>query len=273
MPNVSKDVTDRNRTSPFAFTGNKFEFRMLGSMDSIAPPNIVLNTIVAESFSEASDIIEKANDKDATINEIIHNNFKNHKRVIFNGNGYSKEWEEEAKRRGLPNIANMLDSLEALENDDNIELFEKFGVFSKSEIISRADIQRELYAKLTNIEARVMIDVAGKHIIPAVVRYTRELADSVNSLKKAKVDYRVQKELLENVSALLADTKKAWDELSKVTDKGGSLNIEDKQTAFYYRDIVRPAMKELRNPIDGLEMIVDKSIWPMPSYGDLLFDS
>lgn len=272
LSNVSKDVADRNRTSPFAFTGNKFEFRMVGSRDSIASPNIVLNSIVAKSFSEASDILEKSDDIKSTVLDIIYNNFRNHKRILFSGNGYSKNWEVEAKKRGLTNINNMLDAVESLEKEENIELFEKLGVLTKSELLSRAEIQRETYSKLTNIEAKVMIDVAGKHIIPSIIKYSYELSRTINNLEKSSIDSRVPRELLQSVTNYLEKTKDAWDELKKLLDEANSFNIEDKKTAFYYRDDIRPAMKKLREPIDELEMIVDKSVWPMPSYGDLLFD-
>ena len=172
VPDFAKDATDRNRTSPFAFTGNKFEFRMGGSSDSVASPNIVLNTIVAQSFKEACDYIEASDDMDIAVHDLIKKYANEHQRIIFNGNGYSKEWEEEAERRGLPNIKKMVDSIDALVSDKSIDLFESFGVFTKSELESRAEIQYSAYSKATNIEARTMIDVTGKQIIPAVIKFS-----------------------------------------------------------------------------------------------------
>ena len=175
LPDLTKDATDRNRTSPFAFTGNKFEFRMVGSRDSVASPNIVLNTIVAEAFCEACDILEKAEDFDTAVHDLIKQYVGEHQRIIFNGNGYSDEWVAEAERRGLPNIKSMVDAIPALVTEKSIALFGKFGVFTKAELESRAEVKYENYAKAINIEARTMIDVASKQIIPAVIKYTKTL--------------------------------------------------------------------------------------------------
>ena len=176
LPEVSKDATDRNRTSPFAFTGNKFEFRMVGSRDSVAECNVVLNTIAAEAFSDACDVLEKAEDFDLAVHDLIKEYATLHQRIVFNGNGYSEEWVKEAERRGLPNIQSMVDAIPALVTEETIQMFEKFGVFTEAELKSRAEIQYEGYAKAINIEARAMIDIASKHIIPAVMRYARNLA-------------------------------------------------------------------------------------------------
>ena len=182
LPDFMKDATDRNRTSPFAFTGNKFEFRMVGSRDSIAGPNVVLNTIVAEAFAEACDVLEKADDFDTAVHSLIKEYLTDHQRIIFNGNGYSDEWVEEAKRRGLPNIRTTVESIEYLTTEKTVELFEKFGVFTRAELESRAEIKYETYAKAINIEARAMIDIASKHIIPAVIKYITSLANSINQV-------------------------------------------------------------------------------------------
>ena len=183
LPEVSKDATDRNRTSPFAFTGNKFEFRMVGSRDSVAECNVVLNTIVAEAFSDACDILEKAEDFDLAVHDLIKEYATLHQRIVFNGNGYSEEWVKEAERRGLPNIQSMVDAIPALVTEESVRMFEKFGVFTKAELNSRAEIQYEGYAKAINIEARAMIDIASKHIIPAVMRYAKNLAETANEIR------------------------------------------------------------------------------------------
>ena len=271
LPDLNKDATDRNRTSPFAFTGNKFEFRMVGSSDSIAPANVVLNTIVAESFREIADELEKADNFDMACHDMIKKLFTEHHRIVFNGNGYSDEWVEEAERRGLPNIKSMVDAVPALTAPKAIKLFESFGVFTESELRSRAEIKYEAYAKAINIEAKSMIDIASKHIIPAVVSYTTELANSVIAVSEAGVDSSTQKELLDEVTKYLKEMKAALKKLTEVTEKASDIT-EGKEQATYFRDVVRVAMDELRAPADKLEMIVDKEFWPFPSYGDLLFE-
>ena len=271
LPELSKDATDRNRTSPFAFTGNKFEFRMVGSRDSIANPNIVLNTIVAEAFADACDILEKADDFDLAVHDLIKEYLTDNQRIIFNGNGYTDEWVAEAERRGLPNIKSMVEAIPAITTDKSIKLFERFSVFTKAELESRAEIQYEAYAKAINIEARTMIDMASKQFLPAFIKYTKTLADTVLAVKEAGVDAAVQTEALKEVSALMAETKAALDVLVKVTDEAAAKEEGEVQANFYHSDVV-PAMEALRAPVDKLEMIVDKEAWPMPSYGDLIFE-
>ena len=271
LPELSKDATDRNRTSPFAFTGNKFEFRVVGSRDSIANPNIVLNTIVAEAFADACDILEKADDFDLAVHDLIKEYLTDNQRIIFNGNGYSDEWVAEAERRGLPNIKSMVEAIPAITTDKSIKLFERFSVFTKAELESRAEIQYEAYAKAINIEARTMIDMASKQFLPAFIKYTKTLADTVLAVKEAGVDAAVQTEALKEVSALMAETKAALDVLVKVTDEAAAKEEGEVQANFYHSDVV-PAMEALRAPVDKLEMIVDKEAWPMPSYGDLIFE-
>ena len=271
LPDLAKDATDRNRTSPFAFTGNKFEFRMVGSRDSIAGPNVVLNTIVAEAFSEACDVLEKADNFDEAVHDLIKKYATEHQRVVFDGNGYSDAWVEEAERRGLPNIRSMVEAIPALTTDKAINMFEKFKVFTKAELESRAEIKFESYAKAINIEARTMIDMASKQIIPAIIKYTKELADTVVAVKEAGADASVQAELLTEVSGLLAESKKALEALKVVTDQAAAMEEGEDQARFYHSDVV-PAMEALRAPVDKLEMIVDKEAWPMPSYGDLIFE-
>ena len=271
LPNVNKDATDRNRTSPFAFTGNKFEFRMVGSRDSIAGPNVVLNTIVAEAFSDACDVLEKAEDFDLAVHDLIKQYLTEHQRIVFNGNGYSDEWVEEAERRGLPNIKSMVEAIPALIKEENVAMFEKFKVFTKAELESRAEIKYENYAKAINIEARTMIDMASKQIVPAIMKYTKTLADTILSVKTAGVEPIVQTEVLKEVSGLLVETQKALDALKVVTDKASVMDEGEEQAKYYHFDVV-PAMAALRAPVDALEMIVDKEDWPMPSYGDLIFE-
>ena len=271
LPDLFKDATDRNRTSPFAFTGNKFEFRMVGSRDSIANPNIVLNTIVAEAFADACDILEKADDFDLAVHDLIKEYLTENQRIIFNGNGYSDEWVAEAERRGLPNIKSMVEAIPAITTEKAVELFERFNVFTKAELESRAEIQYEAYAKAINIEARTMIDMASKQFLPAFIKYTKTLADTVNAVKAAGVDASVQTETLKEVSALMAETKAALDNLVKTTADAAAKEEGEVQATYYHTEVV-PAMDALRAPVDKLEMIVDKEAWPMPSYGDLIFE-
>ena len=271
LPDLVKDATDRNRTSPFAFTGNKFEFRMVGSRDSIASPNIVLNTIVAEAFSEACDVLEKADDFDKALSELITKYATEHKKIIFNGDGYSDNWVEEAEKRGLPNIKSMVEAIPALEDEKTIKVFEQFHVFTEAELRSRVEIKYENYAKVINIEAKTMIDMASKQIIPAIIKYTKTLADTVVAVKAAGVDASVQAEALAEVSELLKEAKEALAILIKVTDEAATKE-EGEEQAKFFKFTVFPAMEALRAPVDKLEMIVDKEAWPMPSYGDLMFE-
>ncbi len=271
LPELSKDATDRNRTSPFAFTGNKFEFRMVGSRDSVASPNIVLNTIVAEAFADTCDVLEKADDFDLAVHDLIKKYAIENQRIVFNGDGYSEAWVEEAERRGLANIRSMVDAIPAMVTDTAIDLFERFGVFTKAELESRAEIQYETYAKAINIEARTMIDMASKQFMPTFIKYTKTLADTVNAVTAAGADASVQKASLDEVTALMGETKKALDALVKVTEEAAQKEEGAVQANFYHSDVF-PAMEALRAPVDKLEMIVDKEAWPMPSYGDLIFE-
>ena len=272
LPDFMKDATDRNRTSPFAFTGNKFEFRMVGSRDSISECNVVLNTIAAEAFKEACDRLEAAEDFDMAVHDLIKEYAIDHQRIVFNGNGYAPEWAEEAKRRGLPNLPSMVDAIPALTTDKAVKLFEEFHVFTRTELESRAEIQYEIYAKAINIEAKTMIDITTKQIIPAVIRYTTVLADSINAVQAVgAIDVSVQLELLKKCSALLKSTNSAMNKLSKAVAKVPEIP-EGRERAVYCKDTITKAMEELRTPVDELEMLVDKEMWPMPSYGDLIFE-
>lgn len=271
LPDFEKDATDRNRTSPFAFTGNKFEFRMVGSADSIASPNTILNAIVAEAFCEAADILEKADNFDMAVHDLIKEYFTEHQRIIFNGNGYSEEWVAEAKRRGLPNIKSMIEAVDTLITDKSVRLFEKFGIFTKAELESRAEILYETYAKTINIEALTMIEMASKQIIPAVIGYTRSLAETIIAVKEAGADSSTQTELLTAVSEKLSAMKAALEKLKAAEAKAGTIR-DVKEQAFYYKDVVKVIMEELRKPADEAEMLVDKKVWPIPTYGDLIFE-
>ena len=273
VPVIKKDATDRNRTSPFAFTGNKFEFRMVGSSDSIADANITLNAIVAQAFCEAADVLEKADDFHAACTKLIHDWMTQHQRIVFNGNGYSEEWVEEAARRGLPNLPSMVDAIPCLTTPKAEELFTKFGVYTKQELESRAEIMYETYAKVLKIEANTMIHMAGKHYIPAAIQYTTTLAQSIASVTSVSpaADVSVQKELLDQCSALLSDASKALKDLKVLLPEVDALE-DVAEMAHAYHDKVVPAMAALRHPVDELELLVDKDIWPVPTYGDLMFE-
>ncbi|MCI5480888.1 MAG: glutamine synthetase III [Lachnospiraceae bacterium] len=273
LPDFTKDATDRNRTSPFAFTGNKFEFRMVGSRDSIASPNVVLNTIAAEAFCEACDELEKAENFHEAVHDLIKKYASEHYRIVFNGNGYSEEWVEEARRRGLPNISSMVEAIPYLTSEETVALFEKFHVMTKAELESRQEIKYESYAKAINIEARAMIDIASKQILPVAIQYATSLARSVNEVKTAcgAADTSVQEEMLVELSGLLKDTKEALKRLKQVTEEA-ACRPQGRERAVYFKTEVDTAMEQLRRPVDRLEMIVDKDMWPMPSYGDLLFE-
>ena len=215
LPDLYKDATDRNRTSPFAFTGNKFEFRMVGSRDSIAEPNTVLNAITAEAFADACDVLEKADNFDEAVHDLIKKNFSEHQRIIFNGNGYSDAWVEEAARRGLPNLKSMVEAIPELVSEKNVSMFERFHIFSRTELESRVEVKYENYAKTINIEAKSMINIASKQIIPAVIEYTKTLADSIIAVKQAGVEeVSVQTELLQKTSALLREAEDALKNLT-----------------------------------------------------------
>ncbi len=275
LPDFEKDATDRNRTSPFAFTGNKFEFRTVGSADSIASPNTTLNAIVAEAFCEAADTLEgeiaAGKAFELAVHDLIKEYMSRHQRIIFNGDGYSEEWVKEAERRGLPNIRSMVEAAGTLTTDKAIRLFEKFGIFTRVELQSREEILYETYAKTINIEALTMIDMASKKYIPAVVGYTKTLADAVLAVREAGADSSVHTELLNQVSTQLTAAREALKELEKVTAQASAMP-DAKAQAFFCMDTVKRAMDALRVPVDALEMLVDKKVWPVPSYGELLFE-
>ncbi len=271
LPDFVKDATDRNRTSPFAFTGNKFEFRMVGSEDSIGSPNTTLNAIVAEAFCEAADRLENAKDFEIAVHDLIKEYMEEHQRIIFNGNGYAKEWEKEAARRGLPNIPSMVEAVDTLTTEKAIRLFEKFGIFTEAELRSRAEILYETYAKTINIEALTMIDMANEQIIPAVMRFAKTLADTTIAINAAGGDAAVSSQLLKEVSGKLTEMKAAALRLLEEETKASSM-ARGKEQAFYYYEKITEAMSALRKPADELEKLVDKDYWPFPTYADLLFE-
>ncbi len=270
LPEIPKDNTDRNRTSPFAFTGNKFEFRMVGSAQSIAGCNVALNTIAAEAFDEIAKRLEKAKDKNAEAAAIIKETYKKHSRVIFNGNNYSQAWPQEAAKRGLPNVTNAVDALKAFITDKSLRLFEKYEVLSHKEIHSRYDIYVETYAKQINIEAMTAIDMVKKQFIPAAAEYGTFLADSVASFKAISVAAPVQEDMLKKLGALMASAYRNLGRLEAATAKAQE-TADTVKKAETYRDKVVMAMLALRTDIDALEMIVPRDMWPVPTYADLLF--
>ena len=270
LPFIRRDATDRNRTSPFAFTGNKFEFRMVPSSGCIADANIVLNTIAADALESFADELEKAEDFYSAMRALVRREMTAHQRIVVNGHGYTDEWVAEAARRGLPNIGSMVDAVPELVKPASIGLFARQGVYTEKELRARADVSYELYAKTVNIEALTMIDMAGKDIIPAVVEYAGKLAWSINQATQAGVDAFAQRELLSRVNVLLKQAYAALGDLRVKQEKAAVLSGAEQ--AKFYHDEVCPAMQVLRAPVDHLEMIVDGKLWPMPTYGDLLFN-
>ncbi len=272
MPRFPKDTTDRNRTSPFAFTGNKFEFRMLGSSANIAEANIVINTAVAEVLKEFADILENADDKETAIHELVKSTIKNHKRILFNGNGYDEEWLKEAESRGLSNLKTTPDALTHFLDDKNIKLFSENKVFSATEMRARSEIMFEGYCKIMNIEALTMIDMVKGDVIPAVRKYMKTLADTLISVKEAApyADTAYESESLERLSTLSATAYNSIKDLEATMTSIRSIT-DGKARAFLYKDNVVPAMDKIRAVVDEMETIVAKEYWPYPSYGELLF--
>lgn len=270
LPNFPKDSTDRNRTSPFAFTGNKFEFRMLGSADSISCTNTILNTIVAEVLSEFADELEKADDFDSALRALLVKTIKEHKRVIFNGNGYSDEWLAEAEIRGLPNLVSTVDALPEYTNEKYVAMFEKFKVYTATEIESRTEILLENYSKVINIEALTMLDLAKKKIIPCCISYTKGICDAAASKNSIGVDSSVEAQLASKLSSLTEGIVKGTDTLDKkvIAAQGKEEGLE---MAKFYREEVFAQMQTLRALVDETEMNVSEDAWPLPSYSKLLF--
>lgn len=272
LPVLRKDATDRNRTSPFAFTGNKFEFRMVGSTQCIAQPMMTLNTIVADTLCNFADVLEKADDFEAAAKKLVADKLREHQRIIFNGNGYSEEWVKEAERRGLPNIKCMVDAVDYLATPENIEMFEKHGVMSKRELVARGVVMYDNYAKQINIEAKTMIEMSTKQIIPAVMKYEGTLAASVKDLKELGISADTQMEILSTIDTKLAELKKATAELEDIVAKAAEKEEDPKAWAKYYHDVVFAFFDTVRKPADELEKIVDAKAWPFPTYEELLFE-
>lgn len=270
LPKLPKDNTDRNRTSPFAFTGNKFEFRMVPSSASIAGPNTVLNTIVAEALDEIATRLEKAKDVNKEAAAIIKEAVNKHGRVIYNGNGYTEEWVKEAKKRGIPNIRSTVEALAYMANNEAVKLFEKYKVLSKGELHSRYEVYLEIYAKHINIEAQCSIDMVKRQYIPAVIAYTSELASTINKVKEAGASASVQKELLTEISALLQSAQRKLVVLESALKKAQNVH-EAAARAALYRDKVFTAQADLREDIDALEQIIPVDSWPVPTYAEMLF--
>jgi len=273
LPNLFLDATDRNRTSPFAFTGNKFEYRMVASSMSIAGANTVLNTIVANVFRNMADKLEKAEDFNQAVHDLIIDTLTEHRRVIFNGNGYSEEWVKEASRRGLPNIKSMIGAIPSLISAHTVEMFEKEKVLNRTELESRAEIQYEKYTKTINIEAKTMIDMVRRMFIPAVIKYQTVLAKAINEMKSTGmgIDCSIQKNLLKEISLLLLEANKNVDKLEKMIISAKRMqDVREQAEEFNLR--VSPVMFKLRENIDNLEIIVDKDYWPVPTYKDILFE-
>lgn len=270
LPPLPKDCTDRNRTSPFAFTGNKFEFRMVGSTQSTAGPTFVLNTIVADVLSEIADEFEKADDVKVCAQKILNEIANEHQRIIFNGDNYTDEWVAEAEKRGLPNIRSTADSLATIMNTENVNVFEEQNVLSRAELRARTEILFEAYSMQINIEALTMLTIAKRQILPSAVKYSVRLADTVNAVSAAGVDAATQKSMLEKVSVLLTSADRAINELEAVTQECKKVEEVSGQAEFC-RDKIIPAMAELRKYVDGLEMIIDADIWPLPTYAEMLF--
>ena len=273
IPYIKKDVNDRNRTSPFAFTGNKFELRMVGSSMSIADANTVLNSIVADTLGVMADELEKASDFDDAVIKLICRTINDHKRVIFDGNGYSKEWVEEAERRGLPNKESFVDAIEALTYGRTIEMFERQKVLTRQELEARAEISYEIYSKTINIEARTMIEMASRKFIPAAVKHAKTIADTINSISSALDESEADnmREMLGECLEHIGEARRALKTLDDNVNTASRIAGEEKK-AHYFRDYVVKAMKNLREPIDHLETLVDAELWPVPTYGELMFE-
>ena len=274
LPDLPKDSTDRNRTSPFAFTGNKFEFRMVGSSASTATASFTLNTIAAEILRQIADRLEKAKDFQAEVQKLLREIVKKHKKIIFNGNNYSDAWVEKARERGLPNINSTVAAIQAMIADKNVALFKEHDILTRHEMESRCEINLENYIKVINIEALTMLEMAKRQILPAVIKYAAVVADSINTIKKTgvKADISVQEELLKEISSLAAAFRNNSVALEKAVTQAVGICGDTFGRACFYRDQVFVKMGALRATGDKLETLVDEDYWPMPTYGDLLFN-
>jgi glutamine synthetase len=270
LPTFPKDTTDRNRTSPFAFTGNKFEFRMPGSKLSCAGPMTILNTIVAEVLDQFYDKLSAADDFKSALNTLIKETISENKNIIFNGNGYSDEWPAEAEKRGLLNLKSTPDAVPVYLADKNVDVLSKHGVYTKVELESRVEILLDEYCKTVNIEALTMIDMAKKDILPAAMTYVKDLSETAVSAQTLGADLTVEKELVSKISSLAAATYKALGELEAAEAESGNIT-DTEELARYYHDVIIPKMGELRAPADQMESICGEKYWPYPTYEHLLF--
>jgi glutamine synthetase len=268
MPSIPKDTTDRNRTSPLAFTGNKFEFRMLGSSQSIAGPNIALNTIMAEELRQFADILENAEDFDKALHDLVCQAFTDHQRIIFSGNGYSEEWRQEAADRGLSNYPSTAQCMASYISQKNIDLVTSHRIFSETEFRARHAIQLETYVKTVNIEALTMVDMAQHQILPAALRYSRDLCDGIRGKKDIGIPCRAESALLAKISE---NCDKLYDTVQSLQSALAAAPAETSGAADYYHNVIVPGMKQLRCFADELEQVTDKSYWPYPTYSDILF--
>ena len=272
LPPLPKDATDRNRTSPFAFTGNKFEFRMVGSAENISCPNFILNTIVAEELSNFADVLEKANDFNSALENLLRETIKKHKRIIFNGNNYSKEWEKEAEKRGLLNYVSTVDAVPHYNDPKNVKVFEKHKVLSESEILSRQEIKLENYANVIHIEGLTAVDMARKEIAPAIIEYESFLLSEIEAKKEfdASLDATLEKDALKKISDLSGKFLKTLSRLEKEVEEFSKMTgVLDK--AKYCRETILSDMEELRRFADGMELILGKKFCPFPTYEDILY--
>jgi len=271
LPILPKDTTDRNRTSPFAFTGNKFEFRMVGASQSIATPNFIINTIVADALNQIADRLEKASDFQTEVHNVVEDIIKKHKRIIFNGNNYSEEWIAEAERRGLPNLKTAVDAIPALIAEKNIELFKRTGVLTPTEVYSRYEIQLENYIKTLRIEALTMAEMINRQILPAALYYVKRVADTVSALNSAGADSKSTKKTLDKLVNLTSSLKIDADALNESIETLDKMTGDTLIKARAYKEMVLPIMEDLRKDADKLESMMDANLWPIPTYGDLLF--
>ena len=272
LPEVLRDNTDRNRTSPFAFTGNKFEFRMCGSQQNLSDPNVVLNTAVAEQCERFVDYVADRADEDFTTvaMRFVRHTFRDHQRILFDGNGYSEEWEAEAARRGLPNLKTTPDALPAMVKPENIKFFEKYGVLSESEVHARYVAKAEQYAKLLNIEANTMVYMTRHMYLPALFDYSGDIATSVATKAELGIDAKAEKKMVSVLTDGINAISDAVDDLE--AKNAQAKGLEDPQAADdCYRDVVIPAMTALRTAVDDMEKVCGHDYWPVPSYNKMLF--
>ena len=268
LPNIPRDTTDRNRTSPLAFTGNKFELRMCGSSQSISGPNIVLNTIMAEILSRFADELEKAEDFDSALQNLISRSLREHQRIIFNGNGYSEEWKQEAARRGLSNHASTPEAQAHYCTPKNIDLVTRHGVFTETELRARHEIHLEAYAKKINIEARTSLDMIRQQILPAAMKYTSHLCEFVKNKEQVGAFCQAEKTLIQRLSAA---SDRLFEEAEKLEEDLQKVPADSTEASFYYHDVIVKHMETARKDADILEKLTDKQFWPYPTYTDMLF--